>query len=412
MDKTEVGFDRDFFMGTLKKIYDNRANSMTDIQKEMFNAVWKNLNRSVDIPQKEHGEIDLHKLHMRHAMQCNLGVFSAFKVHRMQNDMVALLLDSNGNLKPFKQWSEDVMPIASHQCGNWLKTEYNTAVLRAEQATRWQTFIRDKDALPNLEWVPSTSIHPGADHQVFWNVIRPVTDDFWNHHRPGDRWNCHCDLRQTTKKPTPIPKSSGYDPHDGLRANPTTGKIFDETHPYIQNAFEGADDAVKKLIVQEYEQGHFDVDEVEPNLTISHMADWNEIEANIRAAHAIINSFPDTHIFIRPDFRAFLKDVKNPEYRIDGIIADRKGIMSEKGVADAFKKAIKQGCRCVVIDLDSYTSKVNINRLATRLYWRSSDFEGGVVDKCYIIHHAKAVVLDRTLVGSKEVIIEVLKKLE
>ena len=43
-------------------------------------------------------------------------------------------LGSNGNLKPFEQWKKEVMPIASHQVGNWLRTEYDTAVLRARQA--------------------------------------------------------------------------------------------------------------------------------------------------------------------------------------------------------------------------------------------------------------------------------------
>ena len=43
----------------------------------------------------------------------NNAVFSAFKVHRMQNDMARLLLDSNGILKPFDKWVQEVLPIAS-----------------------------------------------------------------------------------------------------------------------------------------------------------------------------------------------------------------------------------------------------------------------------------------------------------
>ena len=40
----------------------------------------------------------------RNAILRNNAVFSAFKVHRMQNDMARLLLDSNGILKPFDKW--------------------------------------------------------------------------------------------------------------------------------------------------------------------------------------------------------------------------------------------------------------------------------------------------------------------
>ena len=79
----------------------------------------------------------------------------------MQRDMGALLTDSNGLLKPFKQWANDVLPIASHQCGAWLRTEYDTAVLRAHQAADWHQFVREADVLPNLKWMPSTSPNPG-----------------------------------------------------------------------------------------------------------------------------------------------------------------------------------------------------------------------------------------------------------
>ena len=25
----------------------------------------------------------------------------------------------------------------------------------------------------------------GEDHRIFWGVIRPIEDKFWNEHRPG-----------------------------------------------------------------------------------------------------------------------------------------------------------------------------------------------------------------------------------
>ena len=68
--------------------------------------------------------------------------------------MARLLLDSNGNLKPFEQWSEEAMPIASHQTGAWLRTEYDTAVLRARQAADWQQFVRGEGRAPEPEMDP------------------------------------------------------------------------------------------------------------------------------------------------------------------------------------------------------------------------------------------------------------------
>ncbi len=170
-------------------------------------------------------------------VKSNIEVFSAFRVHRMQKDIAALMVGDDGKLKPFSQFAKDVKPYVSHQNRVWLETEYNTAVHRAQLASEWQQFVRDADVLPNLRWVPTTSPNIGEDHRVFWNVIRPVGDSFWSVHRPGDRWNCKCSLEQTDKDITPVPNGSiekGSTPSRGLDNNPgKDGKLFNEKHPYF-----------------------------------------------------------------------------------------------------------------------------------------------------------------------------------
>ena len=171
--ETLFSFDEEVLKKALKNIYSKDFHPMTDIEENLFEATWKTMNNAV---------------------------FAAFKVHRAQNDMAALLLDKNGSLKPFEQWVKEAMPIADHQMIHWLRTEYDTAVIRAHQAADWRQFEREKDVLPNLKWMPSTSVTPGADHQIFWGTIRPIDDPFWNEHRPGDRWNCKCTLSSTDEK--------------------------------------------------------------------------------------------------------------------------------------------------------------------------------------------------------------------
>lgn len=222
---------------------------MTDIEINLFNEICDRINEAARKGLDESGTVDPDD-DFRTAILRNNEVFAAFKVHRMQNDMARLLLDSNGNLKPFEQWRKEVMPIASHQVGQWLRTEYNTAVLRAHQAADWQQFEREKDVLPNLRWMPSTSVNPGKDHMVFWGTVRPIDDPFWNEHRPGDRWNCKCDLSSTNDPVTEIPDFTRKDnPHPGLDNNPgKDGKLFSDTHPYIANAYPGAKKAVERLM--------------------------------------------------------------------------------------------------------------------------------------------------------------------
>ena len=97
--------------------------------------------------------------------------------------------------------------------------------------------MEDADIYPNLEWMPSTSAQPGADHKIFWGTVLSKDDPFWSEHRPGDRWNCKCSLRQTDKeadKPSVRWKrGKGDEPQAGLRTKPGSGEIFSDDHPYF-----------------------------------------------------------------------------------------------------------------------------------------------------------------------------------
>lgn len=219
-----------------RRIYSKRFNPKTDIEEHLFSEFLRIFNTAADKGFSEAADPDDD---FREAVRHGNAVFSAFKTHRMQNDMAARLLDANGDLKPFNEWSKEVIPIASHQCRAWLRTEYDTAILRARQAADWRQFERERDVLPNLKWMPSTSLHPGEDHRRFWGVIRPVDDPFWDQHRPGDRWNCKCDLTSTDEPATPVPSAAvsqqpGNAPHRGLDNNPgKDGALINDSHPYF-----------------------------------------------------------------------------------------------------------------------------------------------------------------------------------
>ena len=241
-------FDEEVLGKALKNIYSKDFHPMTDIEESLFEATWKTMNKATDkgfgARKPDDPDYDFYR-----EIRTNNAIFAAFKVHRAQNDMAALLLDENGNLRPFEQWLKLVMPIADHQMVDWLRTEYDTAVIRAHQAADWRQFEREKDILPNLKWMPSTSVHPGADHKIFWGTIRPVDDPFWNEHRPGDRWNCKCTLSSTDEAPTAVP-GSGPDnkPQPGLENNPgKDAKLFSDKHPYQKDAHRGAKKTVDRL---------------------------------------------------------------------------------------------------------------------------------------------------------------------
>lgn len=171
---------------------------------------------------------------LRHANE----VFAAFKVHSMAGKMAERMLTPDGRLKTYSAWLADVKGITAHHVGAWLRTEYDTAVIRAHNAADWRQFIRDKDIMPNLRWMPTTSPAPEGLHREFWQkkLTLPVEHPFWEKHHPGDRWNCKCSLQQTDEPPTPelIGSFDNEKPQRGLENNPGhDGHIFNDTHPYF-----------------------------------------------------------------------------------------------------------------------------------------------------------------------------------
>ena len=187
-------------------------------------------------------------------IRTNNKIWSAFRVHRMQNDIAAQLLDANGQLKSFDRWLEDIKGMTNHYVGPWLRTEYNTAVLRAHQAADWKHFEAEQDVFPNLRWMPTTSPQQDPLHRQYWEskLTLPLNHPFWSEHRPGDRWNCKCTLEQTDapsndaviKDFYPVPQQPGLDNNPG-----EDGKLFSDSHPYIVKAYAGAQAAVQKKVI-------------------------------------------------------------------------------------------------------------------------------------------------------------------
>lgn len=187
-------------------------------------------------------------------LRFNNAVFSAFKTHRMQNDVAAQLIDPiTGALKSFYKWKRDVEPITDHYVSSWLQTEYDTAVIRAQQAADWKHFLEEADVFPNVRWMPTTSVTPDPLHEHYWRqkLTLPLQDPFWQEHRPGDRWNCKCSLQQTDD-PVNASALDGYTPPlpmPGLDNNPAEdGKLFSDSHPYYTEAYPGAQQAVDDFL--------------------------------------------------------------------------------------------------------------------------------------------------------------------
>ncbi len=222
----------------LHKVYDGFDTS-GEIEPRMWREVLRTMNEAAAQGLADGRYRPKHNDAFLHAMRHGNEVFSAFKVHAMGEAMAEKLHDSNGNLKSFEQWVNDVRDISSHHVGAWLRTEYDTAVLRAHAAADWQEFVANKDIMPNLRWMPTTSPNADASHKAYWEagLTLPVDHPFWAAHHPQDRWNCKCSLEATDEPVTPapvvedIPKPQAQ---RGLDNNPgQDGHLFNDSHPYF-----------------------------------------------------------------------------------------------------------------------------------------------------------------------------------
>lgn len=254
-DKAETSPDlTSIFEKALKAIYDELVDVKDDIEPNLWKLSNDSLNDAIDtaFPGISYDDPDYEFVQ---ELKTNNKVFAAFKTHRQQNDLAAQLVDADGNLKSFTQFKIDTEAIIGEYNMNWLKTEYDTAVVRARMAARFKEFQRDADLYPNLKWTKSSSVVKRELHVSLYGLILPITDPFWTKFFPGNLWNCKCGITSTDEDANG--QLYGIDQYDesvpaGLDGNPAfTGKIYSDSNQYQQQAFKGAKKAVKTFVKQQ-----------------------------------------------------------------------------------------------------------------------------------------------------------------
>lgn len=245
-----ASFTPELMARLLADIFARKFNVEDEIYPELYEAARDTFRRALEegYPMEETEDAD--RL-FHEALKNDAGVFAAFRTHRMQNDIASQLTDDEGKLKEWRQFRDDAEAVIGTYNNHWLRTEYDTAVLRARYAADWKRFSRNADILPNLKWMPTTSADPDVFHMEYWRIglTLPKTHPFWKSHHPHDRWGCKCDLEETDEPVTGTIPEVDYKPSPGLDSNPGLDpELFSHTHPYYTKAYPGAEKAVEKVI--------------------------------------------------------------------------------------------------------------------------------------------------------------------
>ena len=405
------------FKDAMKAVFNQNGSSFSiDIMAD--GNVQNLIEAHTDVLNRNIERLEMSDL-MRQRLTRSNYIFSGLKTFHELNEAFPSLLDENGNKKTFERFLNDVRKIDETYNSNYLRAEYNFVQASAEMAAKWEKFMEDGDHY-YLQYRTQHDDKVRPEHASLDRVTLPPSDSFWESYYPPNGWNCRCTVVQVLKRkyePTPHDEAMSLgeealqtDKKGIFRFNSgKEQKTFPDYNPYTIKRCRDCDIAKGKLNLGFVPENELCAacrlvhkcqdlkgcvpDEIYGNrLLISKQADQSEIVPNTRAARALVSSFPDMTMQIRKDVVGF--QVKNPEYLINGMIADRKGILSPNGVASGFNKAIKQGCSAVVIDLDMHPEnfkELQTIKMASAINNRHMDFENGTIQECYVVFNGKAV---------------------
>lgn len=136
------------------------------------------------------------------------GVFSGFKTFHEMKEAAGLLLDENGGLKPFEQFSNDVQKINDAYNKHYLKTEYNFAVQSAQMAAKWEEQQDDGEGRYLLQYRTAGDKKVRPAHWEMEGITLPASDPFWDKYYPPNSWNCRCQAVKVRASKYPATDSS------------------------------------------------------------------------------------------------------------------------------------------------------------------------------------------------------------
>jgi len=203
-----------------------------------FGIDFSDLKKNVDTLVK----FDAKDLELLIELRENVYMFSAAKTFNEVLDFKGALVNDKGEIKPFKEFKEDMLSLDEQYNKNWLRTEYDTAYGQAQNAVAWNQFEKNKDVLPNLKYSAVIDANTSDICAPLDGVCLPINDPFWNTFMPLNHFNCRClvtqedetatitsesDVKQLTKAPNEEMQSA-FKINSGKK-----GVVFSEKHPYF-----------------------------------------------------------------------------------------------------------------------------------------------------------------------------------
>lgn len=322
-----------------------------DLNQELINQTYVDLNEASEngygskwseFPKDGKGTTPMR-------LKQNLYAFSSAKTYAQLEAINRLLVDADGKLRPYNEFEQLAKKTGLLYNKNYLQAEYQTARTSAQMIDKWERLQETKDLFPNLKFRTVGDDRVRDKHRALNGIIKPIDDKFWDKYYPPLDWRCRCDVVATAedaddKLPKDLPEPQLKE-HVGK-----SQEIFTKKGTYFKLA------NTKENVVRNMELAKLN----SPNqlaykgkkgkVEISIYAHESDLENNYRIAEFLASEY-EYNILIRPHLNGMIiRKFKNPEYLINGKLAELK-IPESINYKKVLAKANAQECEIVIIDL-------------------------------------------------------------
>jgi SPP1 gp7 family putative phage head morphogenesis protein len=337
----------------IKNVYEGKLKAGgidADLFKENVSALWDGF-------QKGYGKASFNteSYPTVNKMQRNVYTFTAFKNHHNVTDMVKLLKDEKGELKPFSQYKKDATKLNANYNKHWLRAEYNTAKASARMAKKWNDAQKNRDLYPYLRYKTVGDGVTRDEHAALNGIVRHIDDPFWNTYLPPNGWNCRCTIVPVRGGLTPVPEDLPQ-PTDAWKGNSGKhGDVFSRNHPYFKEVSKADREKIINSMIDlaPFERVYTKQDGY-VSVNVFHAK--SELTQNLEIAKFLA----DSGMKVRLLPTRFKPGVKNPDAIIDGKTFDFKESIGTATSVDAQLRAGARQANRVLIFL---TKKVDLEKL-------------------------------------------------
>lgn len=342
----------------------------------------------------------------------NIYVFSGAKTYAQLEQLNQLLYDKEGKLRPFNEYSQLAKGINRQYNVNYLQAEYQTARTAAQMAEKWERLQETKDLFPNLKYrsVGDSRVRP--EHQKLNGIIKPIDDDFWSRYYPPLDWRCRCDVVATAEDVTndkeedlPKPQFEGNVGKDKeiFTAKGSFFKLLNTSENAVRNVELSKLNAPSETAYKSKTGKKVDV-----NI----YADKRDLVDNIESAKVVVNQLK-TDVLIRPHLDTNIATgLKNPEYFINGNVADLKVNFKEgnySGINRAFDSAKAQKVTSIVFDFSKSFKTLDTQQVNRYVLSNINATRGKQYSEIIFIYKGKAIKVSRETIVKKELLKELEK---